>query len=112
MSETPETETIEVTARCTRVKGTDPDTGEPKWAGQHGTVAIPAGKAATLRRQGKAREYVELSAEYQAAQNALEADDFQDMRRAASTLGLDVGSTPDKPTLKAALTDALEGASE
>jgi len=100
-------ETIEITSRSLCVVGLCPETGDEKAARMGETVDVQSAKAATLRRQGKAREVVGLAAEYRAAQDALEADDFQAMRRAASTLSLDVGSSPDKDTLRESLEAAL-----
>lgn len=90
--------TVEVVARAFTLHGECPETGEDKAATQGDDVRIPTTKADTLKALGKVRD-----AHGSDALDALDTDDYQAMRRAASALDLDVGSSPDKATLREAL---------
>lgn len=91
--------TVEVVSRTLTVHGLAPDSDDEVAASKGQSVRINTRKADTLEAEGKVARPGNTT-----ARDALGSDDFQDMRRAASTLGLDVGSTPDKDTLR----DALE----
>jgi hypothetical protein len=97
-----DTRKVEVTSRGLRLKGECPETGDEITARKGECVVIPKKKADTLEAQGKVCE-PGADEGLKAAQAALEADDFQGMRRACSELGIDVGPNPDKGTLRQAL---------